>query len=131
MGFDQDSVLVVIPDTNHDDFDGANRRCGVSERGFALGELEPEVMNVLGSGSGTPSGERIRWETRAQPIGEGLWRGKVVLVVDGRRLGGGGQRHDWELEQPTTRIEIGGGFERRRRRIEHKERESGKDEIRE
>lgn len=83
-------------------------------------------MNVLSAGSGAPSGERIGWETRAEPIGEGLRCGKVVLVAGGG-LGGGAQRHDWEFEETTVRIEIGGGFGGIR--VEYEEAESGKDEI--
>lgn len=129
MGFNQDSVL-MIPNANHHDFDGADRRSGVSERGFSLGELKPEVMNVLCAGSGTPRGERIGGETRAEPIGEGLWRGKVVVVVvviDGGCLAGGGQRHDWEFKETTMWVQIGGGFGGRR--VEYEEGERRKDEI--
>lgn len=71
-------------------------------------------MNVLCAGSGTPRGERIGGETRAEPLGEGLWGGKVVVVVvDGGCLGGG-QRHDWEFEETTVCVQIGGGFGGRR-----------------
>jgi len=86
-------------------------------------------MDIFGSGSGPPSGERIRWETGTKPIGEGLWGGEVVVVLvvnGGCFCFCGGQRHDWEVEESRSRVETGGGFGRLR---EDEEGESGKDEI--
>lgn len=80
MGFDQDPVLIVY-DPDSDDVDGPNRRGRVRQGAFAFGELEPEVVDVLGPGLDPPRGERIGAQSRLEPIGERLRGGEVAVVV--------------------------------------------------
>ena len=53
MRLDQNPPILV-ENSDGDDVNGANRRGGIGERGFALGELEPEIVNILGVGLDTP-----------------------------------------------------------------------------
>ena len=97
MSFDENSVGFV-DDSNGNDLNYTNRRGGIDERGFALGELEPEVVDVLGAGFDAPGGERVGGQSGFEPVGEGLWVGEVV------RLGFGGlgrEGHGGNLEKAT------------------------------
>ena len=67
-------------DANEDDVDGSYRRGGVSEGGFPLGELEPEVVHVLGARLHAPRGERLGREPRLQPLRERL-RGREAVAA--------------------------------------------------
>ena len=58
MSFDENSVGFV-DDSNGNDLNYTNRRGGIDERGFALSELEPEVVDVFGVGFDTLGGERV------------------------------------------------------------------------
>lgn len=72
-------------DADEDDVYGSNRRGGVGEGGFALGELEPEVVHVLRTGLHAPRGEGFRGEPRLQPFRERL-RGREAVAA-GREVG--------------------------------------------
>lgn len=72
---------------------GAYRGYGVGERGFAMGELEEEVMDVFGPWFDAPGGERVRRQTGFEPIGERLRGGEVVAVI--------GSRHGCDFEEAT------------------------------
>ena len=59
MSFDENSVGFV-DDSNGNDLNCTNRRGGIGEKGFALGELEPEVVDLFCAGFDAPGGERVR-----------------------------------------------------------------------
>lgn len=73
--------LAVVPGDAHENHvNSPNRRGGIGERGFALGEFEPEVVDVLGAGFDAPGGEGLGGEAGLQPVGEGLRRGEGVAA---------------------------------------------------
>lgn len=100
MRLDQNPVASVT-DPYGDDRYGANGRGGVGEGGFALGELEPEVVDVLGAGLDAPGGEGVGGEAGTEPVGEGLGVGEVVAAASGEGHGGDFEetaRAKWETE---------------------------------
>lgn len=131
VGFEEDSIMFA-DDPDNDDLEGSNGRRGIGEQGFALGELEPEIVDVFGAGLDTPGSEGVGRQAGLEPIGEGL-RGREAGVAGGfgRREG-----HVGDSEKPA-RVERerdfgegdesgGGGFGRR---DEKEEGEGGEDEV--
>lgn len=68
----EENSVVFADNPNRDDTYCTDRRNGVGERGFALGELEPEIVDVLGAGLDPPRSEGVGGETMLEPIGERL-----------------------------------------------------------
>lgn len=79
MGLNQ-NLVVFSDDSYSDNVNSTNRRDGVSKTGLAVGQLEPEVVDVLSAGFDTPRSERIRGQAGLQPIRERLRRRKRVVV---------------------------------------------------
>lgn len=95
MGFNEGAP--ILPDDSYRrHVDRADRRGGVSEGGLALGELEPEVVDVLGPRLDPPRGEGVGGQPRLEPVGEGLRGGEAAMEGLGARLGHGG-----DLEEPA------------------------------
>lgn len=62
---------------------------GQEKRGLALGDLEEEVVDGLGAGSGAPGGKRIVPEARGEEGGEGIGGGEIEgRVLKGRGMHG-------------------------------------------
>lgn len=81
-------------DADGDDADGADWGNGVGERGLALGDLEPEVVDVLGAGLDAPGGEGVGGQPGLEPVGEGLRGGEAVADL------GAGAGHGGDPEEP-------------------------------
>lgn len=79
MRLDED-LAVFGGDADEDDVDCPNRRSGIGEGGFSLGEFEPEVVHVFGAGLDAPRGEGVGGEAGPEPVGEGLRRREVVAA---------------------------------------------------
>lgn len=131
VGLEEDSIMFA-DDPDNDDLDGSDRRGGVGEQGFPLGELEPKIVDVFGAGLDTPGSEGVGRQAGLEPIGEGL-RGREAGVVGGfgRRKGHAGDsgkpaRVERERDFGEGRESGGGGF---RRRDEKEEGEGGEDEV--
>lgn len=75
MGFDENSVM-FINNSKRKDMKGADGRVGIGKGSFSFGDLEPEVVNVLGARLYAPRSKRIGREARFKPFGEGLRRGE-------------------------------------------------------
>lgn len=91
MGFNQ-NFIVFTNNFYSNDVNGSNRRDGVSKTRLAVGELKPEVVDILGAGFDAPGSQRIGWQTGFEPIGESLRGGEEMLAVSG--LG-----HDGDFEK--------------------------------
>lgn len=123
MRLDENSV-VFADNPNRDDSHCTDGRSRIGERRFALGELEPEIVNVLGAGPDPPRSEGIGRETRPEPVGERL-RGRELgdgFRIRGRGHGGGFEKTTRvlrEREEGDLRKE-GLGFTRGRRKEEEK-----------
>jgi hypothetical protein len=48
---------VFVDDSYCNDLNCANRRDGIGDRGLALGQLEPEIVDVLGARFDAPGGK--------------------------------------------------------------------------
>jgi len=129
VSFHEDSP--VFSDNSHgDDVDGADRRGGIGERCLAVGELKPEVMNVFGSRFDSPGSERVRRQSRFEPIGERLRISEALgeRLRRGRRSRGhgGGSTTRIYRERESVRRERD---QRLRRRPEEEERNRREKQI--
>ena len=97
MGFDEDPV-VFVDNSDCEDLNRANWWGGIGERGFAFGELEPEVVDVLGAWFDAPGGERVGGQSGFEPLGERLW---VREGVEVGFWGLGWERHGGDLKKAT------------------------------
>lgn len=115
MGFDQDPT-VATDDSDGHNVNGANGRGRVGEGGLALGELEPEVVDVLGAGLDTPRSKGVGGQPGLEPIGEGLGVGKVVGAA-AAAAAAAAAGHGGDFEEATRaereRDEVGPGGEER------------------
>lgn len=132
MRFDEKSPIFPDNSNNHD-LDGSDWRVRVGERGFTLGELEPEIVDVLGARLDTPRSEGFGGQSGLEPVGEGLRGCEAVSRV--RVFAGHGvdsekttrvlRERDWRrVFGKEIRVGFGG-------RNKEEERESSEDEIRE
>jgi len=113
-----EELAVFGGDEDEDDVDGPNRRGGVGEGCFALGEFEPEVVHVFGAGLDAPGGEGFGGKAGLEPVGEGL-RGREVVAARGEGVKGGGcvrvfggccgEGHGGEFEEAARKGAAGGG----------------------
>lgn len=110
---------------NTNDIDGSERREGVLETGLPFGKLEPEIVDVFGSGLDSPRGERIGGQSRLKPIGKGLRGGEIGI----------GEGHGGDSEKSTVfrreRGEEGEGLESFGGGEEKEKRERSEKNVRE
>lgn len=67
---------MIINNSKRKDMKDADGRVGIGKGSFSLGDLEPEVMEVLGARDNAPRSKRMGREARLKPLGEGLRRGE-------------------------------------------------------
>lgn len=79
MGLNQ-NLVVFTDDSYSNNVNSTNWRDDISKTGLAVGELEPEVVDVLSAGFDSPRSERIGGQAGLQPIRERLRRRKRVVV---------------------------------------------------
>ena len=128
----EENSVVFADNPNRDDTYCTDRRNGIGERGFALGELKPEIVDVLGAGLDPPRSEGVGRETMLEPIGERLrgWE-----LGDGFRIRGWDHGGGFEKATRVLREREGGDLRKeglgfRGRREEEEEGESSEEQIR-
>lgn len=101
MGLNEYPPAAVGEDADGSHVDGADWGDGVGEGNFALGELEPEVVDVFGARGGAPRGECIGRKARCKPVGQRLRGSEAERKVLER---GGSGHGGFLLQEETARV---------------------------